>query len=76
MGKVLNAFGYGYPGAITRSVDDIVISIRNASETDIPFGAPVFMTENGAVPFDLTSPQEFAAFLGFAVRVSDKTPEA
>ena len=76
MGKVLNAFGYGYPGAITRSVDDIVISIRNASETDIPFGAPVFMTENGAVPFDLTTPQEFTAFLGFAVRVADKTPEA
>lgn len=76
MGKVLNAFGYGYPGAITRSVDDIVISIRNASETDIPFGAPVFMTENGAVPFNLETPQEFAAFLGFAVRVSDKTPEA
>jgi len=76
MGKVLNAFGYGYPGAITRSVDDIVISIRNASETDIPFGAPVFMTENGAVPFDLESPQEFTTFLGFAVRVADKTPEA
>ena len=42
MGKVLNAFGYGYPGAVTRSVDDIVISVRNASETDIPFGAPVW----------------------------------
>ena len=76
MGKVLDAFGYGAPGAITRSVDDIVISIRNASGVDIPFGAPVFMTENGAVPFDLESPQEFATFLGFAVRVADKTPEA
>ena len=76
MGKVLDAFGYGYPGAITRSVDDIVISIRNVSGVDIPFGAPVFMTENGAVPFDLQSPQEFASFLGFAVRVADKTPEA
>ena len=57
-------------------MDDIVISIRNASGVDIPFGAPVFMTENGAVPFDLESPQEFATFLGFAVRVADKTPEA
>ena len=64
MGKVLDAFGYGYPGAVTRSVDDIVISVRNASGVDIPFGAPVFMTENGAVPFDLESPQEFASFLG------------
>ena len=76
MGKVLDAFGYGYPGTVTRSVDDIVISVRNASGVDIPFGAPVFMTENGAVPFDLESPQEFASFLGFAVRVADKTPDA
>lgn len=76
MGKVLEAFGYGYPGAVTRSVDDIIISVRNASGDDIPFGAPVFMTENGAVPFDPESPQEFASFLGFAVRVADKTPDA
>lgn len=75
MGKVLNAFSYGYPGAITRSVDDIVIAIRNASAEDIPFGAPVFMTENGAVPFSTESPQDFADFLGFAVRVADKTPD-
>ena len=74
MGKVLNAFGYGYPGEVSRSADDIVISIRNASDRDIPFGAPVFMTENGAVPFDTESPQEFTSFLGFAVRVADKTP--
>ena len=76
MGKVLDAFGYGYPGTVTRSVDDIVISVRNASGVDIPCGAPVFMTENGVVPFDLESPQEFASFLGFAVRVADKTPDA
>lgn len=76
MGKVLEAFGYGAPGTPSRSIDEIIISVRNASETDIPFGAPVFMTENGAVPFDLESPQEFAAFLGFAVCVPDKTPDA
>ena len=38
MGKVLNAFGYGMPGAVTRSVDEIVISVRNASDADIAFG--------------------------------------
>ena len=75
MGKVLNVFGYGSPGAITRSVDDIVISVRNASGSDIAFGDPVFMTENGAVPFSTDNPQEFADFLGFAVRVADKTPD-
>jgi hypothetical protein len=76
MGKVQNAFGYGSAGAIARSVDDIVIAIRNASDSDIEFGAPVFMTENGAVPFNTTTPQDFTTFLGFAVRVADKTPES
>ena len=34
------------------------------------------MTENGAVPFNLETPQDFTSFLGFAVRVADKTPDA
>lgn len=76
MGKVLEAFGYGVPGTPSRSIDEIIISIRNGSGKDIPFGAPVFLTENGAVPFDLESPQDFTTFLGFAVCVPDKTPAA
>ena len=75
MGKVQNGFGNGTPGAITRSVDDIVISVKNASGGDIAFGAPVFLTENGAVPFSIESPQDFTTFLGFAVRIADKTPD-
>ena len=75
MGKVLNAFGNGSPGTISRSVDDIVISVRNASDGDIPFGAPVFLSGDGAVPFSTTSPQDYDSFLGFAVRIADKTPD-
>ena len=75
MGKVQDIFGNGSPGAVSRSVDDIVISVRNASGGDIPFGTAVFMTDSGAVPFDIATPQEFTAFLGFAVRVADKTPD-
>jgi len=78
MGKVLSVFTNGFPGAVTRSVDDIIISVRNNSESDIPFGAPVFIDNagaSGAVPFDPAAPQEFSAFLGFAVRVADKTPD-
>ena len=75
MGKVLNTFGYGAPGMPTRSIDEIIISVRNASGGDIPFGAPVFITENGAVPFNTESPQDFETFLGFAVCVPDKTPK-
>ena len=76
MGKVLNYFGNGVAGAVSRSVDDIIISVKNAGGTEIPFGAPVFLTSGGAVPFNMTSPQDFDAFLGFAVRVADKTPDA
>ena len=46
------------------------------SEEEIPFGAPVFMTAGGAVPFDTGTPQDFSTFLGFAVRVADRTPDA
>lgn len=75
MGKVQEAFGNGLPGAVSRSIDDIIISVRNASDTEIPFGTAVFMTANGAVPFNPASPQDFTTFLGFAVRVEDKTPD-
>ena len=75
MGKVQEAFGNGRPGAVSRSIDDIIISVRNASQEDIPFGKPVYLSDNGAVPFDLNNPQEFTSFLGFTVRVADKTPD-
>ena len=47
MGKVLSTFDIGWPGAISRSVDDIVISKKNGGSTAIPFGAPVFLTADG-----------------------------
>lgn len=75
MGKVQDVFGNGRPGAVSRSIDDIIISVRNASQADIPFGAPVYLGDNGAVPFSLDNPQEFTSFLGFTVRVADKTPD-
>ena len=76
MGKVQKTFGYGSPGAVPRSADDIIIAVRNASDSDIPFGMPVFLTDNGAVPFDIDTPQGFETFLGFTVRVADKTPDS
>ena len=76
MGKVQEAFGIGSPGAVSRSVDEVVISVKNASEAEIPFGAPVFLkTDGSAEGFDLEYPQEFDLFLGFACRVPDKTPD-
>ena len=76
MGKVLKLFGNGYPGAVSRSIDHIIISLRNASGGEIPFGAPVFLVsgEKACTVFD---PSLSAAgnFLGFAVRAADKTPD-
>ena len=76
MGKVLRKFINGYPGAVSRSADNIIISVRNAAGTEIPFGAPVFLVsgQNACRLFeaDVTGPE---MFLGIAVRAADKTPD-
>lgn len=77
MGKILSTFDIGWPGAITRSVDDIVVSLKNADSAPIPFGAPVFLTDDGTgvVGFIPDGAQTFDRFVGFAVRVANKTPD-
>ena len=68
MGKVISNFDLGWPGAISRSVDDIVVSLKNNSTAPIPFGAPVFLTDDGSgvEGFSSTSsggtPQSFEKF--------------
>ena len=76
MGKVLNTFTNGFAGAVSRSVDNIIIALKNASETDLPFGVPVFLKsgENSCLPFDAET-SAAGSFLGFTVRLPDKTPE-
>ena len=53
MGKVLSEFRRGWPGAVTRSKDDVVVSLKNADMNPIAFGAPVFLdaAAGGAVNF-------------------------
>ena len=81
MGKVLGTFDLGWPGAISRSVDDIVVTLKNVDTDPIPFGAPVFLASGGSgvENFKSTSgggtPQSYDAFVGFAVRSADKTPD-
>ena len=76
MGKVLDTFTNGFAGAVSRSVDNIIIALKNASETDLPFGVPVFLKSGGnsCLPFDAET-SAAGSFLGFTVRVPDKTPE-
>ncbi len=76
MGKVLRKFINGYPGAVSRSNDNVIISMKNGTEGEIPFGAPVFLVagQNACRLFeaDVTTPE---TFVGIAVRDADKTPE-
>ena len=76
MGKVLRSFTNGYPGAVSRSVDNVIISMKNGSGAAIPFGAPVFLIagDNSCRGFAADS-STAANFLGFAVRAADKTPD-
>ena len=76
MGKVLRDFMNGFVGAVSRSVDNVIVSLKNAAGEVIPFGAPVFLKsgEASCLNFDAET-SEAEAFLGFAVRVPDKTPE-
>ena len=76
MGKVLSAFENGFPGAIARSVDDIVIAMANRSASPIEFGMPVALSADrlGIEPFD---PENHIAqdFVGVTVRAPAKTPD-
>jgi len=77
MGKVLENFALCVAGVPSREGDNVIITMQNGSGKDIPFGAPVFLkTDGSAEPWDVDYPQEFTQFLGFAVRVADKTPDA
>ncbi len=76
MGKVLKKFSNGFVGAASRSIDNVIISTKNGASAEIPFGAPVFLKagENACRPFNESTSTE-ANFMGFAVRVPDKTPD-
>ena len=77
MGKVLETFSNGFPGTPSRTADEVIITMQNGSEDPIACGEPVFIKSNGSCEaFDRDYPQEFSQFLGFAVRVPDKTPDS
>ena len=74
MGKVLREFLRGWAGSVSRSKDDVIVSLKNGGPDPIAFGAPVFLgMYGGVVNFEdgVSTPDRF---VGFAVRVPDKTP--
>ena len=76
MGKVLIDFNNGFTGAVSRSIDNVIVAMKNGSGEEISFGAPVFLQSGSSacVPFDAET-SSADNFLGFAVRVPDKTPD-
>ena len=76
MGKVLKKFTNGFTGAVSRSNDTIIISVKNAAGAAIPFGSPVFLKsgESACRLFDTNTSTE-ANFLGFAARAAVKAPD-
>ena len=76
MGKVLGTFTNGFTGAVSRSIDNIIVSMKNGSGGEIPFGAPVFL-QAGVNACGVFSAETSAAegFLGFAARAAVKAPD-
>ena len=75
MGKVLSTFMNGFPGSVSRSADELVISMKNADTAPIPPGAPVFLSSDGKGVTLTRTNSVFAGFVGVAVRIPSRTPD-
>ncbi len=75
MGKVLSVFNHGMAGAISRSVDDVVIAVPNRAQSSLAFGVPVVLNDAGTGAVKFTSASTAADFLGVTVRSASKTPD-
>ena len=75
MGKVLSTFEMGYAGAVSRSIDNIIVALPNRDSSAIAFGAPVFISPDKKGALNASGSSTTAGFLGFAVRSASKTPD-
>ena len=73
MGKVLDSFMHLFPGAVSRTADEIVISLKNAGNGAIYPGTAVFLAADGGVTA-VRPGSTFDEFVGIAVRSGAKTP--
>ena len=74
MGKVLDSFLHLFPGAVSRTADEIVISLKNAGNGAIYPGTAVFLAADGGVTA-VRPGSTFDEFVGIAVRIPSHTPE-
>ncbi|MBQ6398548.1 MAG: hypothetical protein IJI21_00335 [Clostridia bacterium] len=75
MTQVLSSFMHGYPGAVSRSMDNLIVSLRNAEEVPIQPGAPLFLAEDGEGVVPAGRDADPARFVGVAVRNPARTPD-
>ena len=75
MGKVQSTFINVFPGAISRSVDDVVITLANTGESAIKFGDPVFLDATNKGGKAWSNGAGMSTFVGFATRIGVKTPD-
>ena len=68
-------FPNGYPGAVSRSKDDVIVSLRNAGDTSLAFGVPVFRVSGERSCRPYTDGLTAEDFIGFTVRIAAKTPD-
>ena len=73
MGKVLNTFGKMFPGTVSHSADDIIISVKNATSSAIKPGDAVFLASGGGCT-PIRPGSVFEEFIGIAVRPATKAP--
>ncbi len=74
MGKVLGFFRNGNVGAISHSLDDVVLALANQDSQSLPFGTAVVLTPDYTGAMKFTSSSTADDFLGFTVRSASKTP--
>lgn len=77
MGKVLSRFTNGFPGSVTRDRDAVIVALKNVGTNAIKPGDPVFMYNSvtpGGVRGFIAGTTTENEFVGFAVRVQDKSP--
>lgn len=77
MGKVLSDFLPGWPGTVSRSIDDIIVALPNAeSSTSLQPGTAVTLSDDGKGVKYWRSAKTADDFLGIIVRSPSRTPAA
>ncbi len=74
MGKVITTFPNGSPGAISRSLDDVVVALPNRDNHELAYGVPVVLTNDGTGAVQFCTGATADDFVGFTVRSASKTP--